>query len=336
MSLLCPRAKILEWLFLPTIVEALGTALDQHSFKPRHFTTSALLLVSARVVSGCNQRKPPSRAISTTVDISKDFDPVSHCFDTTWSDGWWHTSATESPCNFFSSIAFLPAMCGQGCQRDLSSPQPSSTNLCRTAPLLTRTWRPTPTTSRSWHLLPASWRLRRVRTNYALPWWGEQMRNNLPFLHRNPTWHCSPRIPTSATSVHLWRSRWPRWIEPLKSWEARWTPLHLRPSRLRLCRACLEGPQRHESPSWVELGVHDINLGGNEQGHRATHPELRHLHLVHPIIFLPSGQTGGDQEQGSEDRDRIQPKGCGVTLQTRDRGSSFEGAPRILFSAVLC
>ena len=37
-----------------------------------------LLPISVRVVSGFNQRKPPSRTLAIAVDISKEFDTVSH------------------------------------------------------------------------------------------------------------------------------------------------------------------------------------------------------------------------------------------------------------------
>ena len=67
----CSEVKILERLILPAIVESLGTRPYQHGFKPMHSTASALLPVSARVVSGFNQRKPPSRTIAITVDISR-------------------------------------------------------------------------------------------------------------------------------------------------------------------------------------------------------------------------------------------------------------------------
>ena len=66
---------------VPTIVEALRIRLSQHGFKPRHSTTSALLFLSARVVSGFNQRKPQySRTIAIAVDILKAFDTVSQRF----------------------------------------------------------------------------------------------------------------------------------------------------------------------------------------------------------------------------------------------------------------
>ena len=78
-SLLFAAVKILERLLLPSIVEALGgTCSSHHGFKPRHWTASAMLLISARVVSGFSQRKFPSRTIAIAVDISKAFDTVSH------------------------------------------------------------------------------------------------------------------------------------------------------------------------------------------------------------------------------------------------------------------
>ena len=77
-SLLCPAVKILERLILPAIVEALGTRPSQHGFKPRHSTASALLSISAMVVSGFNQCKPPRRTFAIAVDISKAFDTISH------------------------------------------------------------------------------------------------------------------------------------------------------------------------------------------------------------------------------------------------------------------
>ena len=77
-SLLCQAVMILEQLLLPSIVEALGTRPSQHSFKLRHFTTSALLPTSARVVSCFILHKPPSKTIDIAVGFSKAFDTVSH------------------------------------------------------------------------------------------------------------------------------------------------------------------------------------------------------------------------------------------------------------------
>ena len=56
-SLLCQAAKVLERLLLPNIVEALCTCPSQLGFKPMHSTTSALLPMSASLVSDFNQRK---------------------------------------------------------------------------------------------------------------------------------------------------------------------------------------------------------------------------------------------------------------------------------------
>ena len=42
-SLLCPAANVLEALILPSINKFLSPAKDQHGFRPRHSTTSALL-----------------------------------------------------------------------------------------------------------------------------------------------------------------------------------------------------------------------------------------------------------------------------------------------------
>ena len=97
-SLFWPAVKILEWLLLPSIVTALGTLPSQQGFKLRHSTASALLPISANVVFGFNQRKPPSRTITIAVDNTKVFDTMSHhliemihlsWLDTTWWGGLW-------------------------------------------------------------------------------------------------------------------------------------------------------------------------------------------------------------------------------------------------------
>ena len=101
-SLLWPSVKILEWLLLPSIVEALGTRPSQHGFKPRHSTASAMLPISARVVSGFNQQKPCSRTIAMAVDISFSLTASSSRWSTTpnsdtiWLDGLWHTYAAAA------------------------------------------------------------------------------------------------------------------------------------------------------------------------------------------------------------------------------------------------
>ena len=57
-SLLCPAAKVLESLILPTINKYLQPAPDQHGFRPDHSTTSALLQMTTDIAVVFNQRKP--------------------------------------------------------------------------------------------------------------------------------------------------------------------------------------------------------------------------------------------------------------------------------------
>ena len=52
-SLLCPAAKVIEALILPSINEFLLPANDQHGFRPRHSTISSILQLTTY------QRKPP-------------------------------------------------------------------------------------------------------------------------------------------------------------------------------------------------------------------------------------------------------------------------------------
>ena len=59
-SLLCPAAKVLESLILPTINKYIQPAPDQHVFRPDHSTTSALPQMTTDIAMGFNQmRKPP-------------------------------------------------------------------------------------------------------------------------------------------------------------------------------------------------------------------------------------------------------------------------------------
>ena len=69
-SLLCPAAKGLEALSLPSINEFLSPANDQHGVRPRHSTTSALLQLTTDIETGFIQRKPPH--------LTAAFDTVSH------------------------------------------------------------------------------------------------------------------------------------------------------------------------------------------------------------------------------------------------------------------
>ena len=51
-SLLCPAAKVLEAFILPSINEFPSPAEDQHGFRPRHSTTSALIQLTSDIVTG--------------------------------------------------------------------------------------------------------------------------------------------------------------------------------------------------------------------------------------------------------------------------------------------
>ena len=62
-SLLCPAAKVLGAFILPSINEFLSPAKDQHGFRPRHSTTSALLQLTTDIETGFNQRIPPHRTV---------------------------------------------------------------------------------------------------------------------------------------------------------------------------------------------------------------------------------------------------------------------------------
>ena len=77
-SLLCPAAKVLEALILPYINEFLSPAKDQHGFRPRHSTTSALLQLTTDMETCFNQRKPPHHTVCVTIDLTAAFDTVSH------------------------------------------------------------------------------------------------------------------------------------------------------------------------------------------------------------------------------------------------------------------
>ena len=76
--LLCPAAKILKALILPYINEFLSPDKDQHGFRPRHSTTSALLQLTTDIETGFNQRKPPHHTVCVAIDLTTVFDTVSH------------------------------------------------------------------------------------------------------------------------------------------------------------------------------------------------------------------------------------------------------------------
>ena len=77
-SLLCPAAKVLEALILPSINGFLSPAKDQHGFRPRHSTTSALFQLTTDIEAGFNQLKLPHRTVCVAIDLTAVFDTVSH------------------------------------------------------------------------------------------------------------------------------------------------------------------------------------------------------------------------------------------------------------------
>ena len=77
-SLLCPATKVLKALILLPINEFLSPAKDQHGFRPRHSTTSALLQLTTDIETGFNQWKPPHRTVCVAIDLTAAFDIVSH------------------------------------------------------------------------------------------------------------------------------------------------------------------------------------------------------------------------------------------------------------------
>ena len=76
--LLCPAAKVMEALLLPTINIHLLPSADQHGFRPGHSTTSALLQLTSDIVTGFKQRKPTHRTVCVVVDLTAEFDTVNH------------------------------------------------------------------------------------------------------------------------------------------------------------------------------------------------------------------------------------------------------------------
>ena len=69
-SLLCPAAKVMESLLLPTINKYLLPAQDQRGLRREHSPTSALLQLTTDIAVGFNQRNPPDRIVCVAVDLS--------------------------------------------------------------------------------------------------------------------------------------------------------------------------------------------------------------------------------------------------------------------------
>ena len=74
----CTAANVLEALILPSINKFISPAKDQHGFRPRHSTTSALLQLTTDIETGFNQRKPPHRTVCVAIALTAAFDTVSH------------------------------------------------------------------------------------------------------------------------------------------------------------------------------------------------------------------------------------------------------------------
>jgi hypothetical protein len=77
-SLLSPAVKILERLLRPHIRMALLKHPSQHGYSEQHSTVTALLPIATKVAIGFNAKKPASRSVLVTIDVSKAFDSVDH------------------------------------------------------------------------------------------------------------------------------------------------------------------------------------------------------------------------------------------------------------------
>jgi hypothetical protein len=69
-SLLSPAVKILERLLRPHIRVALLKHPYQHGYAEQHSTVTALLPIATKVAIGFNGKKPASRSVLVTIDVS--------------------------------------------------------------------------------------------------------------------------------------------------------------------------------------------------------------------------------------------------------------------------
>ena len=74
-SLLFPAAKVFEALILLSVNEFHSPAKDQHGFRPRHSTTSALFQHTTDIDS-FNLRKPPHCIGGVVIDLTAAFDTL--------------------------------------------------------------------------------------------------------------------------------------------------------------------------------------------------------------------------------------------------------------------
>ena len=75
-SLLSPIAKLLEKTILPNITLNIENNPNQHGFKAKHSTSTALHTIVNHITTGFNQKIPPHRTITVALDMSKAFDMV--------------------------------------------------------------------------------------------------------------------------------------------------------------------------------------------------------------------------------------------------------------------
>ena len=75
-SLLSTISKTLEKILLPKIVPHMPKVSNQHGYKNRHSTVTALHEILDRVTAGFNKKAPPRRSVIVALDMSKAFDTV--------------------------------------------------------------------------------------------------------------------------------------------------------------------------------------------------------------------------------------------------------------------
>src|SRR6187399_1723475 len=61
---------------LPHITSNITSVSHQHGFKTQHSTSTALHQLTNQITKGINQKQPPERTITVSLDLSKPFDTV--------------------------------------------------------------------------------------------------------------------------------------------------------------------------------------------------------------------------------------------------------------------
>ena len=75
-SILSPVARIAERILLPEIQQATDLPKQQHGFRKRHSTVTAISTLVEDVIDGFNERPSPRRTIAVALDLKKYFDTV--------------------------------------------------------------------------------------------------------------------------------------------------------------------------------------------------------------------------------------------------------------------